>query len=108
MAVLAPTVVLALALLQAAQPTTETRPATHSQSTANVSDRTLALPHVLRKGETAWLLVEVGAIGHHQIQFTTQDGRPLGTISPSGERAVASSSSQTQHVYPLPIPPDAF
>ncbi len=83
------TVVLAFVMLQAAQP----RP------TGDAREITLALPHALRKGETAWLLVEVGAIGHDQIQLMTQDGRPLGMISPFGVR-----SGQTAGTYTVPVP----
>jgi len=64
---------------------------------------TLKLTHALEKGETAWLLVKVGAIGRQQVQITTQDGRPLGTISPFGVR-----SGQAAGTYTIPVAPDAF
>lgn len=65
-------------------------------------NRTLLLPHALHKGETLWLLVEVGAIGHNQIELSTQDGRRLGLISPFGVR-----SGQGSGTYTVPIPTDA-
>jgi hypothetical protein len=111
MADFASTAVLAFALLQAAQPApnappkpdSEKTPTAHSQQTGDASNRTLVLPHVLRKGETVWLLVEVGAIGHDQIELTTQDGRPLGTVSPFGLKP-----GQAGGTYTLPLPADAF
>jgi hypothetical protein len=57
----------------------------------------------LRKGETAWLLVKVGTIGRDQIQIMTQDGRPLGTISPFGIR-----SGKPCGTYTVPVPSDAL
>jgi hypothetical protein len=62
---------------------------------------TLTLPHALRKGETAWLLVEVGSIDANQIQLMTRDGHPLGTISPYGVR-----SGQATGTYTVPLPAD--
>jgi hypothetical protein len=111
MAVLASIFVLVSALLQAAQPapkqapksTSETGPIARSQQTGDAGNRTLVLPHTLRKGETAWLLVEVGAIGHNQIQLTTQDGRPLGTVSPYGIKP-----GQAGGTYTLPMPAETF
>lgn len=64
---------------------------------------TLDLPHKLRKGETAWLLVKVGAIDHAEIQLMTQDGHPLGTISPYGAR-----TGQAAGTYTVPVPADAL
>lgn len=66
-------------------------------------EMTLTLPHALRAGETVWLLVEVGAIGREQIELATQDGRPLGTISPFGIR-----SGQVAGTYSVPVPADAL
>lgn len=64
---------------------------------------TLTLPHALRKGETAWLLVTVGMIGHNQIQLTTQSGKDLGNISPFGIR-----SGQAAGTYTIPVPAEAL
>jgi hypothetical protein len=64
---------------------------------------TLVLPHALREDETAWLLVKVGAIGRDQIQIMTQEGQPLGTISPFGIR-----SGKPGGTYTVPVPPEAF
>jgi len=116
MAVLTSTVVLVFALLQAAQqaprpdpkPAPDTTPVARSQQTADAVNRTLILPHTLREGETAWLLVEVGAIGHNQIQLTTQDGRPLGIVSPYGAKPVGAQSGQAGGTYTLPLPAEAF
>jgi hypothetical protein len=66
-------------------------------------EMTLTLPHALQKGETAWLLVEVGIVGHDRIQLTTQNSRPLGTISPFGVR-----SGQAAGTYTVPLPAEAF
>lgn len=99
MHVLASTAVLALLMLQTAPlPAAQSR---HSSSDAR--KMTLTLPHALRKGETAWLLVKVGEIDHNEIRITTQDGRLLGTISPFGVH-----SGQAAGTYTIPIPADAF
>ena len=103
MAVLASTAVLAFALLQAVPSASPPTPTAQSRQTGDAREITLALPHPLRKGETAWLLVEVGAIGHDQIQLTTQDGRPLGTISPFGVR-----SGQAAGTYTVPVPAEVL
>ena len=92
------TFVLALAALQAAPP-----PAAAPQQSGEVREMTLTLPHVLRKGETAWLLVEVGAVDSGQIQLMTRDGHPLGTISPHGVRP-----GQAAGTYTLPLPTEDF
>ncbi len=97
------TVVFAFAALQAT-PSPPVPPATaQSRQTGDARMMTLVLPHALRNGETAWLLVEVGAIDHHPIRLTTQDGRPLGTISPFGVH-----SGQTAGTYTVPVPAEAF
>jgi hypothetical protein len=98
MSIRASTAILAFVVLQAAPP-----PAPQSLQTTNAREITLSLPHPLRKGETAWLLVQVGAIGHDQIQLITQDGRPLGTISPFGVR-----SGQPAGTYTVPVPAEAL
>jgi len=88
-------------------PIAQTVPSAQTRQTpqANTLGRemTLDLPHALREGETVWLLVEVGAIGHNQIDLTTQDGQPLGTISPYGMR-----TGQAAGTYTIPIPADAL
>ncbi|HUZ96398.1 MAG TPA: hypothetical protein VMU57_15955 [Edaphobacter sp.] len=107
MVVLASTVVLALVALQAAPsalvspPTAQAR--TRSRQIDGARETTLALPHTLREGETAWLLVTVGAIGRDQIQIMTQDGQPLGTISAFGIR-----SGKAGGTYTVPVPAEAI
>jgi hypothetical protein len=91
------TIVLALVALQAASPP----PAAQQPQSGDAREITLTLPHALRKGETAWLMVEVGSIDASQIQLTTRDGHPLGTISPYGVR-----SGQAAGTYTVPVPPE--
>jgi len=86
-------VVLGFALMQAAPI------APQSRDIGDAREVTLALPHALQQGETVWLLVEIGAIGHDQIRLTTQDGRPLGLLSPYGVR-----SGQDAGTYTVPVP----
>jgi hypothetical protein len=75
-----------------------------SVSAAAARDITLALPHQLRAGETAWLEVRVGAIRRGQeIDVTTSAGRELGVISPFGVRFGHEAGT-----YTLPVPHDAF
>jgi hypothetical protein len=97
MVFLASTVVLALLSSQPAAQSVQTR------ETPVAREVMLTLPHALRQGETAWLLVEVGAMNGDQILLTTQDGKPLGMISPYGTR-----SDQTTGTYTVPVPADAF
>lgn len=59
----------------------------------------LTVPHALNPGETAWIVVKVGAIGRAEIEFTTPDYRSLGTISPFGIR-----SGSGRGTYTLPLP----
>ena len=103
MVVLASTAVLAFVVLQAAPSASTPPPTAQSRQTGDAREMTLALPHALRRGETAWLLVEVGAIGHDQIQLMTQDGRPLGNLSPFGVR-----SGQAAGIYTVPVPTEAL
>jgi len=103
MVVLASTAVLAFVVLQAAPSASTPPPTAQSRQTGDAREMTLALPHALRRGETAWLLVEVGAIGHDQIQLMTQDGRPLGNLSPFGMR-----SGQAAGIYTVPVPTEAL
>lgn len=103
MAVLVPTVVLAFVVLEALPLASAPHPTTQPQQVGDAREITLALPHVLRKGEAVWLLVEVGVIGHEQIQLMTQNGRPLGTISPFGVR-----SGQAAGIYTVPVPAEAI
>ena len=77
--------------------------AAHWQQPEDAREIVLTLPHPLRKDETTWLLVEVGAIDHNQIQLTTQEGRSLGTISPFAVRA-----GRPVGTYTIPLPSDAF
>lgn len=103
MALLGSTVILAFAVLQTASSASVSAPMAQSRQIDDAREMTLVLPHALRKGETAWLLVKVGAIGHDQIQLTTQDGRPLGTISQFGVR-----SGKPAGTYTVPIPAEAL
>ncbi len=103
MIVLAPTVILAFVLLQAAPSVSAPPPMAQPQQIGDARAMTLALPHSLRKGDTAWLLIEVGVVGHDQIQLTTQDGRTLGTISPFAIR-----SGQPAGIYTVPVPVEAL
>lgn len=103
MVVFASTVVLALLALQTATSASVSAPRSQSRQIDNARERTLVLPHALRKGETAWLLVKVGEIGRNQIQLMTQDGRPLGTISPFGIR-----SGKPGGIYTIPVPAEAL
>lgn len=97
------TVVLAFVLQQAAPSSSAPPAARQSRHTGDARKMTLVLPHALRKGDTAWLLVRVGTIGHNQINLTTQDGHSLGTISPFGAR-----SGQAVGIYPIPVPSEDF
>lgn len=65
---------------------------------------TLALPHALREGETASLIVTAGVLRHgDEIEITTSSGRRLGVISPYG-----IPPGNEAGTYVLPLPPDAF
>lgn len=103
MVLLASTVILAFVVLQTAPSASVSPPMAQSRQIDGAREMTLVLPHALRKGETAWLLVKVGAIGRDQIQLMTQDGRPLGTISPFGIR-----SGRPGGTYTVPVPAEAL
>jgi hypothetical protein len=64
---------------------------------------TLALPHPLGAGDSAWIEVQLGPVGRREINVTTASGEPLGTISPYGIRA-----GQDAGTYSLPVPSDAI
>jgi hypothetical protein len=67
-------------------------------------DMTLELPRPLAADETAFVIVQVGAIGRGQeVEVTTAAGRPLGVVSPFSVRA-----GQDAGTYPLPVPRDAI
>jgi hypothetical protein len=100
---LASTFVLAFVAPQAAPPPRAARPAAQPRQSGDAREVSLDLPHALRKGETAWLLVEVGAIDSEEIQLMTRDGHPLGTISPHGVRA-----GQAVGTYTVPVPAEDF
>jgi hypothetical protein len=70
---------------------------------ADARELVLTLPYALKPGETAWLLVEVGVIGHTEVQLSTREGRPLGTISPFALREGSAAGT-----YTVPVPLDAF
>jgi hypothetical protein len=103
MVVLVSTVLLAFVALQTASSASVSPPMAQSRQIGGAREMTLVLPHALRKDETAWLLVTVGAIGHDQIQIMTQDGEPLGTISPFGIRSGKSGGT-----YTVPVPVGAL
>ena len=103
MALLASTVILAFVMPQTAPSALVSPPMAQSRQIGSAREMTLVLPHALRKGETAWLLVKVGTIGHDQIQLMTQDGRPLGTISQFGIR-----SGKPAGTYTVPVPAEAL
>jgi hypothetical protein len=70
----------------------------------SADDMTLALPHPLRAGETAWIEVQTGALDRGQeIDVTTASGQELGVISPFGLRV-----GQDAGTYTLPVPADAI
>jgi hypothetical protein len=77
----------------------------HGAQAAPADDvMTLALPHQLGAGETAWLEVQVGPIGRGQeIEVTTAAGQELGVISPFGIRV-----GQDAGTYTIPVPRDAI
>ena len=76
--------------------------AASAQSAAR--DMTLQLPHPLAADETAFVIVQVGAISRGQeVEVTTAAGQPLGVISPFSVRA-----GQQAGTYPLPVPRDAL
>lgn len=65
---------------------------------------TLALPHALRPGETAWLEVKVGAIARGaEIEIATTSGQLLGVISPFG-----THQGNEGGIYTLPLAPEAI
>ena len=65
---------------------------------------TLALPHALREGESAVLLVTAGRLPRGaRIEIATTSGRFLGEISPFGIRAGHEAGT-----YTVPIPADAM
>jgi hypothetical protein len=63
----------------------------------------LDLPRAIGAGETAFVEIEVGAIGRAQIEVTTDTGQPLGTVAPFGPRA-----GQTAGSFTLPVPSNAI
>jgi hypothetical protein len=63
----------------------------------------LTLPRAIGAGETAFLEIEVGAIGRAQIEVTTDTGQPLGTVAPFGPRA-----GQDAGGFTLPVPASAI
>jgi hypothetical protein len=103
MVVLASTVVLALVALQTAPSASVSPPMAQSRQIHDGREMTLTLPHALRKGETVWLLLKVGAIGRDQIEIMTQNGRPLGTISPLG-----AHSGKASGTYTVPVPTETL
>jgi hypothetical protein len=89
---------LALALLAQAAPAQEANTMAQSLS--------LALPHPLGAGETAWIEVELGAISKGRVvTVTTAAGQPLGTVAPFGAHPAQSGGTYT---YTLPVPAAAI
>ena len=73
---------------------------------AGVQFRTvnLTLPHALRAGESATLLVSVGKIPRSaEIEITTPPGDLVGVISPYGIRPGNEAGT-----YTVPLPPEAI
>lgn len=71
---------------------------------ATARDMTLALSQPFEAGDSAYIEVQVGAIGPgEEIEVKTADGRTLGVISPHGIRAGRAAG-----VYTLPLPADAI
>lgn len=71
---------------------------------AAAQERMFTLEHALQAGDTAYIEVQVGAIGPGQeIEIATPGGRTLGVISPHGIRAGRAAGT-----YTLPVPADAF
>jgi hypothetical protein len=72
-------------------------------------EMTLALPHPLRAGESAWIEVQVGPIGRgREIDVTTAAGQELGVISPIGVRTGQNAGTYTLPVPGLPVPGDTI
>jgi hypothetical protein len=71
---------------------------------AAAQNLTLALPHPLAAGESAWIEVQLGTISKGRVvTVTTATGQLLGTISPFGARP-----GQGGGTYTLPVPADAI
>ena len=65
---------------------------------------TLALPHPLRAGETAWLEVKVGVLERGaEVEIATASGQSLGVISPFAIR-----SGRQAGTYTVPVPADTI
>ena len=78
MVIFASTVVLAFAVLQTAPSASVSSPMAQCRQIGCAREMTLALPHALRKGETAWLLVKVGASGWTSLQSSAGASGALG------------------------------
>src|SRR5258708_14246697 len=64
---------------------------------------TLALPHSLRAGESAWLEVRLGVLERGvEVEIATAAGQSLGAVSPV---PVRSRRSAGPHTRPAPPPP---
>jgi hypothetical protein len=67
---------------------------------------TLALPHPLGAGETAFIEIALGAISKGRVvTITTADGQPLGTVAPFGARPAQTGETYN---YTLPVPAAAI
>ncbi|MBB6254226.1 hypothetical protein [Nitrospirillum iridis] len=60
---------------------------------------TLDLPHPLMAGESAWIIVRVGPIGHAQVDVSDAAGHLLGSVSLFAPHYGEEGGS---HVIPLP------
>jgi hypothetical protein len=68
---------------------------------------TLALPHPLGAGESAFIEVQLGAISRGRVvTITTAAGQPLGTVAPFG--ASHSAQGSGGYTYTLPLPAAAI
>jgi len=75
-----------------------------AQNPTAAQELTLALPHPLGAGETAFIEVQLGTLAKGRVvTVTTAAGQPLGTISPFGVRP-----GQNAGTYTLPVPAAAI
>ncbi len=96
----APVIVLMLSLALLAQAAPAQEANTMAQSLS------LAVPHPLGAGETAWIEVQLGAITKgHVVTITTATGQPLGTVAPFGAHPAQTGGTYT---YTLPVPAAAI
>jgi len=59
----------------------------------------LVLPRPPAAGEAVWLEVRVGTLGRGDIEISTRDGRPIGSVSSFG-----GARGQAGATYTVPLP----